>query len=236
MRGDARRGPAAARQGARGARRRRRDGRDVGPDACASAWRRPSEGSASLEVIDLRSLVPLDMDDGARVDAADRPPARRPRGGAGLRRGRRDRRPRGRRAVRRAAHAGAPARDAARAHAVQSRARAVAPARRRPRSPKRPRRWCGRASVQVRLDDPRSRRGRAGGRDRRAGRTPARRPARSGVARAYEQLAGVLRERIASGALREGDRLPSETLLAAAGRREPLDRPRGAADARRRPG
>jgi len=38
------------------------------------------------------------------------------------------------------------------------------------------------------------------------------RPARA--ARAYEQLAAVLRERIASGALREGDRLPSETLLA----------------------
>jgi DNA-binding FadR family transcriptional regulator len=38
------------------------------------------------------------------------------------------------------------------------------------------------------------------------------RPVRT--ARAYEQLAGVLRERIASGALREGDRLPSETRLA----------------------
>jgi DNA-binding FadR family transcriptional regulator len=34
------------------------------------------------------------------------------------------------------------------------------------------------------------------------------------VPRAYEQLAGVLRERIASGALREGDRLPSESALA----------------------
>ena len=29
------------------------------------------------------------------------------------------------------------------------------------------------------------------------------------VARAYEQLADVLRERIQAGALREGDRLPS---------------------------
>jgi GntR family transcriptional repressor for pyruvate dehydrogenase complex len=34
------------------------------------------------------------------------------------------------------------------------------------------------------------------------------------VARAYEQLAAVLRARIASGALREGDRLPSEAALA----------------------
>jgi GntR family transcriptional repressor for pyruvate dehydrogenase complex len=34
------------------------------------------------------------------------------------------------------------------------------------------------------------------------------------VARAYEQLAGALRERISSGALREGDRLPPETALA----------------------
>ena len=34
------------------------------------------------------------------------------------------------------------------------------------------------------------------------------------VARAYEQLAAVLRERIATGALRPGDRLPSETALA----------------------
>jgi GntR family transcriptional regulator, transcriptional repressor for pyruvate dehydrogenase complex len=34
------------------------------------------------------------------------------------------------------------------------------------------------------------------------------------VARAYEQLAGLLRERITSGDLREGDRLPSETSLA----------------------
>ena len=32
--------------------------------------------------------------------------------------------------------------------------------------------------------------------------------------RAYEQLAGVLRDRIASGALRAGDRLPTETTLA----------------------
>jgi GntR family transcriptional repressor for pyruvate dehydrogenase complex len=34
------------------------------------------------------------------------------------------------------------------------------------------------------------------------------------IARAYEQLASVLRERITSGALREGDRLPSEAALA----------------------
>lgn len=34
------------------------------------------------------------------------------------------------------------------------------------------------------------------------------------VARAYEQLAAVLRERITSGGLSEGDRLPSETALA----------------------
>lgn len=34
------------------------------------------------------------------------------------------------------------------------------------------------------------------------------------VARAYEQLAAVLRERITAGDLREGERLPSETLLA----------------------
>lgn len=34
------------------------------------------------------------------------------------------------------------------------------------------------------------------------------------VARAYEQLAAVLRQRIVSGALREGDRLPSESALA----------------------
>jgi DNA-binding FadR family transcriptional regulator len=34
------------------------------------------------------------------------------------------------------------------------------------------------------------------------------------VARAYEQLADLLRERITSGELREGDRLPSETALA----------------------
>lgn len=34
------------------------------------------------------------------------------------------------------------------------------------------------------------------------------------VARAYEQLAGLLRERITSGDLRVGDRLPSETALA----------------------
>ena len=34
------------------------------------------------------------------------------------------------------------------------------------------------------------------------------------VARAYEQLAQILRERITSGDLREGDRLPSETALA----------------------
>jgi GntR family transcriptional regulator, transcriptional repressor for pyruvate dehydrogenase complex len=34
------------------------------------------------------------------------------------------------------------------------------------------------------------------------------------VARAYEQLAALLRERITSGLLREGDRLPSETTLA----------------------
>lgn len=34
------------------------------------------------------------------------------------------------------------------------------------------------------------------------------------VARAYEQLAAVLRQRIASGALREGERLPAETALA----------------------
>src|SRR3954465_7846499 len=34
------------------------------------------------------------------------------------------------------------------------------------------------------------------------------------IARAYEQLAGLLRERITSGDLREGDRLPSETALA----------------------
>jgi len=34
------------------------------------------------------------------------------------------------------------------------------------------------------------------------------------TARAYEQLAGVLRDRIASGALREGDRLPTEATLA----------------------
>jgi GntR family transcriptional regulator, transcriptional repressor for pyruvate dehydrogenase complex len=34
------------------------------------------------------------------------------------------------------------------------------------------------------------------------------------VARAYEQLADLLRERITSGDLREGDRLPSETALA----------------------
>jgi GntR family transcriptional repressor for pyruvate dehydrogenase complex len=34
------------------------------------------------------------------------------------------------------------------------------------------------------------------------------------VARAYEQLADLLRERITSGHLREGERLPSETLLA----------------------
>jgi GntR family transcriptional regulator, transcriptional repressor for pyruvate dehydrogenase complex len=34
------------------------------------------------------------------------------------------------------------------------------------------------------------------------------------VARAYEQLAGLLRDRILSGDLREGDRLPSETVLA----------------------
>ena len=37
-------------------------------------------------------------------------------------------------------------------------------------------------------------------------------PARRG--RAYEQLAGTLRERISTGALRAGDRLPSETRLA----------------------
>ncbi len=35
------------------------------------------------------------------------------------------------------------------------------------------------------------------------------------VARAYEQLAEVLRESINEGAMREGDRLPSETRLAA---------------------
>jgi DNA-binding FadR family transcriptional regulator len=34
------------------------------------------------------------------------------------------------------------------------------------------------------------------------------------IARAYEQLAGLLRERIVSGDLRVGDRLPSETALA----------------------
>jgi DNA-binding FadR family transcriptional regulator len=34
------------------------------------------------------------------------------------------------------------------------------------------------------------------------------------IARAYEQLAALLRERITSGDLREGDRLPSETALA----------------------
>ena len=34
------------------------------------------------------------------------------------------------------------------------------------------------------------------------------------IARAYDQLAGLLRERITSGDLREGDRLPSETALA----------------------
>jgi len=34
------------------------------------------------------------------------------------------------------------------------------------------------------------------------------------VARAYEQLAGLLRDRILAGDLREGDRLPSETALA----------------------
>jgi len=34
------------------------------------------------------------------------------------------------------------------------------------------------------------------------------------VARAYEELASVLRQRIGSGALREGDRLPSESVLA----------------------
>ncbi len=34
------------------------------------------------------------------------------------------------------------------------------------------------------------------------------------IARAYEQLAGLLRERISSGDLRVGDRLPSETALA----------------------
>jgi len=34
------------------------------------------------------------------------------------------------------------------------------------------------------------------------------------IARAYEQLAGLLRERITSGDLRVGDRLPSETALA----------------------
>jgi GntR family transcriptional regulator, transcriptional repressor for pyruvate dehydrogenase complex len=37
---------------------------------------------------------------------------------------------------------------------------------------------------------------------------------RAPVGRAYELLAGVLRERIASGALQEGERLPSETSLA----------------------
>ena len=35
------------------------------------------------------------------------------------------------------------------------------------------------------------------------------------VTRAYEQLAALLREQILSGDLREGDRLPSETSLAA---------------------
>src|SRR6185312_1954964 len=34
------------------------------------------------------------------------------------------------------------------------------------------------------------------------------------IARAYEQLAGLLRERITSGDLRVGDRLPSESALA----------------------
>src|SRR5690349_15889321 len=34
------------------------------------------------------------------------------------------------------------------------------------------------------------------------------------IARAYEQLAQLLRERITSGDLHEGDRLPSETALA----------------------
>jgi GntR family transcriptional regulator, transcriptional repressor for pyruvate dehydrogenase complex len=38
--------------------------------------------------------------------------------------------------------------------------------------------------------------------------------ARVRVVRAYEQLAGLLRERITSGDLREGERLPSETALA----------------------
>jgi GntR family transcriptional regulator, transcriptional repressor for pyruvate dehydrogenase complex len=39
--------------------------------------------------------------------------------------------------------------------------------------------------------------------------------ARVKVVRAYEQLAGLLRERITAGDLREGERLPSETTLAA---------------------
>ena len=62
----------------------RRDARGVRADGedVASRRRRAAEEGRSLEVIDLRSLSPLDIDTGARVGAADRPRGRRARGDA----------------------------------------------------------------------------------------------------------------------------------------------------------
>ena len=65
--GRARRGdPLPLGQARVAARGRRRHGRDLGPDARASASTPPSRATPSVEVIDLRSLVPLDMRDRAR--------------------------------------------------------------------------------------------------------------------------------------------------------------------------
>ncbi len=77
-----------------------RPGRDVtlvayGPmvaTALDAADAPPADGH-ELEVIDLRSLSPLDTDDRARVGAADRPADRRARGAGELRARRRARRP-----------------------------------------------------------------------------------------------------------------------------------------------
>ena len=89
------------------------------------------ESSASIEVIDLRSLVPLDMETVLRLGRAHRPAAGRPRGGPGLRRRRGDRRPRGRGALRRPARA-RPAHRGARRSRCRSTRSSSAPSCRRP--------------------------------------------------------------------------------------------------------
>ena len=77
-------------------------------EALAAAEQVAGEG-ISVEVIDLRTVAPLDTRDGARVGAQDEPAAHRPRGGGAVRHRRRDRRhrrPRGVLGPRRADRAG----------------------------------------------------------------------------------------------------------------------------------